>query len=468
MALTTVERAALPDSDFAVPGKRKLPIPDENHVRMAWQEVGRTQGLSDDERSTARHRIMERAKALGMDTSGWSTLKAALEFQAMSLQVPDTPGHPNKMPFSGVLTRLDEPSDAPPHGSGGRCVILTTEAAREALAGLLLMAVNLTTDLKGHDAKAKVGVITGADIVGNAIQITGDLWAADFPDAAARIRAMKDVLGFSFEMKNVQVADPGADILVIERCDFTGAAILKKADAAYHSTSLAASKDDGGELDMTKEELEAIFGPMLATALGPVNTELAALKASQEKITVDINASKEAEGKVRPHSDALRACAGGMQAAGIGGHPTSGHVVRLNKMADHMDASAALGNIPHIYRDHDFLIDAAGDKSTATAEETAKAIKDGIEAAVAPLKTVIEDLKAKAFKAAEEPERRTISPAVQTLLRNNGIDITASGETAEKVPIAKFDAFLDAAGKRGTEAITLKLQAREAGLLAAA
>jgi hypothetical protein len=70
-ALTAAERAALSDDDFAVPGKRELPIKDRNHVEAAWDLIDRTADLTDAEKTEARRRILARAKALGMDTSGW-------------------------------------------------------------------------------------------------------------------------------------------------------------------------------------------------------------------------------------------------------------------------------------------------------------------------------------------------------------------------------------------------------------
>lgn len=47
----------------------------------------------------------------------------------MALNISNDDDHPNKMPFSGVLTKLDEPSDEAPHGTGGRKIIITSEAA---------------------------------------------------------------------------------------------------------------------------------------------------------------------------------------------------------------------------------------------------------------------------------------------------------------------------------------------------
>ena len=70
-ALSDAERDQLPDNDFAVPAKRKLRIDDTKHVKLAWDMVDRTQGLTPAERRTARRRILARAAKLGIDTSGW-------------------------------------------------------------------------------------------------------------------------------------------------------------------------------------------------------------------------------------------------------------------------------------------------------------------------------------------------------------------------------------------------------------
>ncbi len=70
--LTTEQRDALAESDFAVPGKRELPIQDEHHVRLAWDMVDRTQGLTPAERQMARTRILRKAKDLGIDTKTWN------------------------------------------------------------------------------------------------------------------------------------------------------------------------------------------------------------------------------------------------------------------------------------------------------------------------------------------------------------------------------------------------------------
>src|SRR4051812_44245845 len=72
--------------------------------------------------------------------------------------------HPNGIPFRGVLTILDAPSDRPPAGARGHRVVLTRAAAEAALPSLIGMAVDFTAGFDGHDARRKVGIITSADI----------------------------------------------------------------------------------------------------------------------------------------------------------------------------------------------------------------------------------------------------------------------------------------------------------------
>jgi len=52
---------------------------------------------------------------------------------------------------------------------------------------------------------------------------------------------------------------------------------------------------------------------------------------------------------VEPHALALENAANEMEAAGIGLHPEEGHVHHLRKMAGHMRAEAALGQIASKY-----------------------------------------------------------------------------------------------------------------------
>jgi hypothetical protein len=69
--LHAAQRDSLDGGDFAVPGKRKLPIHDKTHALLAWRMVDRTGGLSDAERASARSAIKGRLKTFGIDTSNY-------------------------------------------------------------------------------------------------------------------------------------------------------------------------------------------------------------------------------------------------------------------------------------------------------------------------------------------------------------------------------------------------------------
>jgi hypothetical protein len=467
VALTKEHRDSLPDDDFAVPETRDLPIHDQRHVRMAWSQVDRTGGLSQGQRTRARHRIIQRAHKMGIDTAGWVHAGAApMVLEAMSLALPDVEGHPNRMPFSGVLTRVNEPSDEPPGGSGGKRVLIPKDVAEQALPTLLGMSVDITEDFSGHNAHKKIGLISEATISGNAIHIAGFLYAYDFPEECARIKAEKNRLGFSYECQ-VAIADQDADPWVVSRIVFTGAAILYKDKAAYRTTSLAAQAQ---EVDaMTPEELKKLNDSITA-----LTTSVTAISEKVTKLEAGKGASLAGPiiDQVMPHVAACNAAADKMEAAGVGSHPQHGHAAHIRRVAAHMLQCAVAGHMPHIYRDHDYLSGAA-----STQEETTKAISAAVTKALEPvqaelkaakdnaasLKTLVEDLKAQVAKQTPEPARKTVTPEVKSLIAKLGV--TEDDAAAGKITVANIDKTLEAAGIKGRDAMTAKLKLQTAGLI---
>lgn len=439
MPLTKEQRDALPDSDFAVPGKRALPIHDRDHVKMAWSMLDHTKGLTDPEKAEAKRRILRKAHELGIDTSDWGAHQGArmdmepgapndgglhaMRFEAMALEVPEVPGHPNRVPFGGVLTRVDEPSDKPVGGANGKRVLIPKAVAEKALASLLGMGVDYQPNLSGHDPQKKIGVITGATVEGDGVHIQGFLYGADFPAAVAEIQSKKALLGFSYEAQS-QVSDWNSDPVEVTSCVFTGAAILFKAAAAYTTTSLEASASS--EIDMTKEELAAL----LADTLKPITEDIASLKASSGKLE-----AANVLHRVKKHTDALRAAADGMEAEGLGGHERRGHVAVLRRMADKMEAEAVMGKLPHIWNDHDWM------EASAAGEQV-----NPLQAAVDALQAEVKQLKEKGFQAAAEPQRPTQTAAATKP--------ELQGAPDKRDAIAKRDAELKVAGASTMQRLT--------------
>jgi uncharacterized protein YlxW (UPF0749 family) len=398
-------------------------------------------------------------------------LDATVTLQAMALNIPDTPGHPNKHPFKGVLTRIDEPSDAPPGGSGGKRVILTRAAATKALPTLLGMPIDMKANLSDHDVKSKVGTITAATIEGNAIHIEGFLYAADFPNEVRHIQSKRDELGFSWEIKNIFVKDVNADPMVITGCTFTGAAILYKNKAAYTSTSLAASAE---EKIMTKEIMEAIEG--LGKKLDDTKTELntridsieASQKTSQEETMKQLQAGKEHMAKVEPHATALESCAAAMEKDGVGGHARLGHVRACRAMADHLRAAASMGKIADMWPGFDGFHASSetqtGANNSAPAADPAKEKEiSELKDKVSSLTTQIKDLQAKSANNSQDPGRKTLSPQINALLARAGL---SAPQGDAKLNIGAVDKALDGCPSMDLRArMEFKGQLRNAGLL---
>jgi hypothetical protein len=201
---------------------------------------------------------------------------AALAMHAMAVEFPQVHGHPNRLPFEGVLTLVDVPSDKAPSGARGHRVILTRAAAEAALPSLLGMAVDYKAGWDGHDARQKCGIITSAELDGRRLTVAGFVFSKDFPEIEQRLaesqaspdqigrdfspgilrptqqrgsspcdmpafrsqKAPNDgAMGMSYELADAHVADMSAPIWTLTRATFTGAAILLREKAAYRDTS---------------------------------------------------------------------------------------------------------------------------------------------------------------------------------------------------------------------------------------
>lgn len=172
-----------------------------------------------------------------------------LQLQSMAIEMPPVSRHPNRIPFAGVLTLIDTPSDKAPSGARGHRVLLTKAATDRALPSLLGMALDYAPTLDRHDARRKVGIITSAEVLPgrttvtlkhaspSLLQISGYLFAKDFPEIVREIRTRgRAALGMSYEIADAHVDDPKATIWTVSNFTFTGAAILRREKAAYRET----------------------------------------------------------------------------------------------------------------------------------------------------------------------------------------------------------------------------------------
>jgi hypothetical protein len=160
-----------------------------------------------------------------------------MKLEAMAMSIPHVEGHPNRVPFEGVLTLVDSASDRAPAGARGHRVLLTREAAEKALASLLGMAVDYRPGWDGHDARRKIGLLTEAQVIGNRLVVKGYIYARDFPEVSKTMAVhAPESMGMSYEIADARVEDLRAEIWKLTRVTFTGAAILLREKAAYRAT----------------------------------------------------------------------------------------------------------------------------------------------------------------------------------------------------------------------------------------
>ena len=124
-----------------------------------------------------------------------------MRLEAMAVRIPHVEGHPNRVPFEGVLTVVNTASDKAPAGARGHRVMLMHDAAEKALPSLLGMAVDYRPGWDGHDARRKIGLLTEANLVGQRLVVRGYLYARDFPEVAGAIEAhAPEAMGMSYEL----------------------------------------------------------------------------------------------------------------------------------------------------------------------------------------------------------------------------------------------------------------------------
>lgn len=210
--------------------------------------------------------------------------------------------HPNKVPFKGVLCRVDEFSDKPPSNNGHmtKPMAIPKDVAKKALKSLEGMGVNVRYDYAGHDRQNKIGVIVNASIGGSDgkdVIVEGHLYGKDFPNEVQFIQLNKEYLGMSYEM-DAFWEDILASALVAEDVVYTGATIMWKDLAAYSRTSVAAQAQ-------MKEELEMTLTPEQAKALDDTSKAVVELTKTVGTLATTVAAQGQAlEGLAKPAAPA--------------------------------------------------------------------------------------------------------------------------------------------------------------------
>lgn len=199
---------------------------------------------------------------------------------------------------------------------------------------------------------------------------------------------------------------------------------------------------------MEKEQYDALMASIegLGTRLGTV----------EKKIETGISAASVAD-KVSTHADALKNCAAGMEAAGVGAHPTRGHVHVLRHMADNLMAEAHQGKIAAEYHAPSMYASGEAPKVDEALKTEIAGLKDGL----ASITTSLKDLQAAAQKQGA-PVRVTLPPRITSLMAKGAVSMPTG---SEKLTIAALDTVLKGTSLNPQERMELKIGLGRAGIL---
>lgn len=140
--------------------------------------------------------------------------------------------------FEGILCTVNLPSDKSPSGARGHQILLTKDAAQNALSTLLGAPVNYRSDWQGHNVNVTIGMIGKSWIDNEYVKVRGFLLTSKYPHIIDEINNIKESLGMSFEIADAHVENLREVVWKITKISsFTGAAILLKRKAAYYKSS---------------------------------------------------------------------------------------------------------------------------------------------------------------------------------------------------------------------------------------
>ena len=159
-----------------------------------------------------------------------------MRLEAMAVKIPHVEGHPNRVPFEGVLTVVNSPSDKAPAGARGHRVMSDAGGSRKGTAFAAGHGRGLPSGMGRARCAAQDRHVDRGELVG---QAAGGAWIS----VRARLSrsgqgnggAGAGAMGMSYELADARVEDMRAEIWKLTRVTFTGAAILLREKAAYRA-----------------------------------------------------------------------------------------------------------------------------------------------------------------------------------------------------------------------------------------
>lgn len=225
------------------------------------------------------------------------------------------------MVITGCIATIGKASSGSPCGAGGKRVAFTQESVEACAQSFVGMPLNCvypdwyedTDELFTDHGNVNIGYIREVHAEGENLMAEIVVWKEKYPDEAYMILNGAGSLGFSLEWYATATHED-EEIIYMDKFEGCGCAILWQNCAAFSDTfieKLAAAKANRSDVEMTKEEKDALVKEIAASVAESMEERIKGIEEAQGEIKASLEAqvSKEDLDTIKASIDEVKAAA---------------------------------------------------------------------------------------------------------------------------------------------------------------
>ena len=225
------------------------------------------------------------------------------------------------MVITGCIATIGKASSGSPCGAGGKRVAFTQESVEACAQSFVGMPLNCvypdwyedTDELFTNHGNVNIGYIREVHAEGENLMAEIVVWKEKYPDEAYMILNGAGSLGFSLEWYATATHED-EEIIYMDKFEGCGCAILWQNCAAFSDTfieKLAAAKANRSDVEMTKEEKDALVKEIAASVAESMEERIKGIEEVQGEIKASLEAqvSKEDLDAIKASIDEVKAAA---------------------------------------------------------------------------------------------------------------------------------------------------------------
>lgn len=225
------------------------------------------------------------------------------------------------MIVTGCIATIGKASTGSPCGAGGKRVVFTQESIEACGQSFVGMPLNCvypdwyedTDELFSDHGNVNIGYIREVHAEGENLMAEIVIWKEKYPDEAYMILNGAGSLGFSLEWYATATHED-EEVIFMDKFEGCGCAILWQNCAAFSDTfieKLAAAKANRSDVEMTKEEKDALVKEIAASVAESMEERIKGIENAQDEIKASLEAqvSKEDIEGIQKSLDEVKAAA---------------------------------------------------------------------------------------------------------------------------------------------------------------